>query len=382
MVVISPTAEIAKDAVLDVENLEVGSGATIDAGVEIRCAHAQIGEGVRIGRASRIEATELNLGDNTEIGPECTFDTHQIRIGSDTWIGRDCHFAAIRARADELVIGDDVFIGPSTNVLTPILVMGDYIKLNNHVLINGYAGCYIGHNTWIGQNCLLNAADDLIIGNNVSLGIATCVFTHAYAGELLEGCQVHTVAPTTIEDNVWTAGPNHMIGPGVTIGSRTMILPNAVVSGDVPPGSCVGGVPAKDLSDQIEAFIDLRLEEKLELMRRFVDEFVEEAHPGCYEQADGGYTVRPADGSESFTVRVLDELRDDDELVDELGIIYAGRIEGAHDHSRLTVFDVATKQYGKLRTKPERQIIAFMNGYRARFAPRTRPRIQPSTQDS
>ena len=119
-------------------------------------------------------------------------------------------------------------------MLTPIFELGDYVKLNNHVLVNGYAGCYVGHNSWIGQNSLLNAVEDLVIGNNVSLGIATCVFTHAFSGELLEGCQIHTVAPTTIEDNVWTAGPNHMIGPGVTIGRRTIILPNAVVSGDVP----------------------------------------------------------------------------------------------------------------------------------------------------
>ena len=67
---------------------------------------------------------------------------------------------------------NDVFIGPSTNVLTPIFELGDYVKLNNHVLVNGYAGCYVGHNSWIGQNSLLNAVEDLVIGNNVSLGIA------------------------------------------------------------------------------------------------------------------------------------------------------------------------------------------------------------------
>ena len=244
MAAISPTAQISDESVLEVGDLEVGEGAIVEPGVEIRGDRARIGEGARIGRDCRFDVVELSLGDGTEIGRECSFDAREVAIGSDTWIGRDCHFSAVRGTSEVIRIGDDAFIGPSTNVLMPIFHMGDYVKVHNHVLVNGYAGCYIGHNAGSADS-LLNAVETLVLGNNVSLGIATCVFTHAFSGELLEGCQVMTTAPTTIEDNVWTAGPNHMIGPGVTIGRRTMVLPNAVISGDVPEGSCVGGGPPR-----------------------------------------------------------------------------------------------------------------------------------------
>ena len=140
----------------------------------------------------------------------------------------------------------------------------------------------------------------------------------------------------------------------------------------------MGGVPAKVLTDKVRPFVDLSLEQKLALMRRFVDEFAEEVHPGEYEPLDGGFRDQPADGSERFTVRVLDELLGSDSVPDELGVVYAGQVNGEGlDFERLTVFDISTKQYSKLRTGQERQIIKFMNGYRARFAPRDRPRIEP-----
>ena len=75
---------------------------------------------------------------------------------------------------------------------------------------------------------------------------------------------------------------------------------------------------------------------------------------------------------------VRDELAGDDALADELGVLYAGHVEDGRELERLSLFDIGSKQYTKLRTGPEREIIKFMNGYRARFAPRERPRIEPS----
>jgi acetyltransferase-like isoleucine patch superfamily enzyme len=85
----------------------------------------------------------------------------------------------------------------------------------------------IGHNVWVGQNCVLNAEDDLTIGNHVGIGAYSSVYTHGYFGDLLEGCQVFKVGPVTIEDDVWILGSYNIISPGVTLGAKSLILTGA-----------------------------------------------------------------------------------------------------------------------------------------------------------
>ena len=207
------------------------------------------------------------IGAGSELEREC-FDTRRVLIGRDTWVGRDCHFSAVRAMADELRSGDDVFIGPSTNVLTPIFELGDYVKLNNHVLINGYARCYVGHNSWIGQNSLLNAVEDLVIGNNVSLGMQpACSPTPSRAS--CSRVARSTPSRPRPSRTMSVAGPNHMIGPGVTIGRRTIILPNAVVSGDVPE-ELRRGCPSQGPHRHDQAVRRPDHGGKLDLMRRLI----------------------------------------------------------------------------------------------------------------
>jgi acetyltransferase-like isoleucine patch superfamily enzyme len=52
--------------------------------------------------------------------------------------------------------------------------------------------------------------------------------------------------PTRIGDNVW-CGANVVVTSGVTIGERSVIGANSVVTQDVPPLSIAAGVPAKVL---------------------------------------------------------------------------------------------------------------------------------------
>jgi acetyltransferase-like isoleucine patch superfamily enzyme len=52
--------------------------------------------------------------------------------------------------------------------------------------------------------------------------------------------------PTRIEDNVW-CGANVVVTSGVTIGRRSVIGANSVVTADLPPGSIAAGAPARVL---------------------------------------------------------------------------------------------------------------------------------------
>ena len=78
MATISPKAEIAEDAQIEVEDLDISAGAVIEAGVEIRAARAQIGQGVRIARDSRFNVDELMIG----AGRNSSVSAASIRAGS------------------------------------------------------------------------------------------------------------------------------------------------------------------------------------------------------------------------------------------------------------------------------------------------------------
>jgi len=268
----SPSARIGGDVRIKAENLSIGPNAAIRDGATIEGRDITIEAGAAIGERTRILADRLWIGYRTQIGS-------------------DCRLSGIGKRAGEIVLGDHCYIGDSSTVLMPVLVVGDYVNMHNHLLANGYKPCYIGHNTWIGQNCVLNSTGDLTIGNNVGIGAYSSVYTHAFNGELLEGCKIFNIAPVVIEDNVWVVGGYNVISPGVTVGARSMVLTGAVVSKDVPPMHCVGGVPARDLTDRIVPFQNITLDEKFEMMKKFVREFVEGAYPSQHEPVEFGFRV-------------------------------------------------------------------------------------------
>jgi acetyltransferase-like isoleucine patch superfamily enzyme len=335
---------------------------------------SDIAPSASIGAGSVIRADDLTLGPGARIGENVTIEAETVIVGHHATISDDCTLRGLGARARLVEVGDRFLLGPSSAILVPQFVAGDYVAIHNHLLCNGYEPCVIGHNSWIGQNCILNSTAPLTIGNNVGIGAYSSLYTHAYNGELLEGCEIFNEAPVVVEDNAWLVGGYNVISPGVTLGARSVVLTSSVVSRDVPPAHCVGGVPAKDLTERLKPFRDVTLQDKLAMMRRFVGEFADERHAGATAPIDGGHRVTPA-GGDSFFVVVQDELDPAALPAGVAGAVYAGAVVAPLDDERVTVFDVSTKRYGKRRTPPEVALIGFMNGYRARFVPDDRPRI-------
>jgi acetyltransferase-like isoleucine patch superfamily enzyme len=323
-----------------------------------------------------VRADNLTLGPGARIGQNVTIEAETIALGHHATISDDCTLRGLGRRAEHIEVGDRFLLGPSSAILVPQFVAGDYVAIHNHLLCNGYEPCVIGHNSWVGQNCILNSTAPLTIGNNVGIGAYSSLYTHAYNGELLEGCEIWNEAPVVVEDNVWLVGGYNVISPGVTLGARSVVLTSSVVSRDVPPARCVGGVPAKDLTERLRPFRDVTLEDKLAMMRRFVGEFVDELHAGHHTPIADGHLVAPPEG-EPFFVAVQDELEPRALPDGTPGAVYAGAVGAPVTADRVTVFDVSTKRYGKRRTRVEVALIGFMNGYRARFVPDDRPRITP-----
>jgi acetyltransferase-like isoleucine patch superfamily enzyme len=80
------------------------------------------------------------------------------------------------------------------------------------------------------------------------------VYIHSDSGPntspALQSVYPITAGPVTIEDDVWIAD-RAVIMPGVTIGARSVIAANSLVTKNVPPGTLVGGTPARMLKQLV-----------------------------------------------------------------------------------------------------------------------------------
>jgi len=99
------------------------------------------------------------------------------------------------------------------------------------------------------SGAILYAWKKISVGDRVFLGADAAIYDSDFhpldpdARHRLEISSVG-VAPVTIEPDVWI-GARAMVLKGVTVGRAAVVGAGAVVTTDVPPGSIVGGVPAK-----------------------------------------------------------------------------------------------------------------------------------------
>ncbi len=81
------------------------------------------------------------------------------------------------------------------------------------------------------------------IGDNCSLSNGVLILAHDATTFKFTG-GYSKIAKVEIKDNVYI-GQNSIILPGVTIGPNVLVAAGSVVNKNIPPNSCVAGVPAR-----------------------------------------------------------------------------------------------------------------------------------------
>jgi acetyltransferase-like isoleucine patch superfamily enzyme len=334
-----------------------------------------VGRGVKIGTGSEIVGKRVVIGQGTQIGSGVSIRADEIKIGSMCDIEDRVRVYWRGGTPRSFRLGDCCTVGSDSKFYVREFSCGDYVALHNHILVNGDTRCSVGHNSYIGQNCILNANAPVKIGNGVGMVAYSAVWTHGRFGELIEGSTVHKEAPVTIDDDVtiWRA----IISPGVRVGRRATILNGAVITKDVAECAVVGGIPASDLGKKMPAYRRVSLDEKFTLMKDFMTEFLETVYPGEWAKIRRGeFEVNPRRG-EPFRIIMKEELKNED-IIDGSPILAVTARNGTRRlrNGRVSVFEVKSKTYTKRLTEPEVRFMKFLLDARARFVPAGTPRLE------
>lgn len=103
----------------------------------------------------------------------------------------------------------------------------------------------LGNKVFINLGVVALDGAEIVIGDNVMIGPSVQLYTASHSLDYRQrrGWET-TCKPIHIEEDVWIGG-NVVINQGVTIGARSVVAANAVVNGDVPADCLVGGTPAR-----------------------------------------------------------------------------------------------------------------------------------------
>jgi acetyltransferase-like isoleucine patch superfamily enzyme len=113
----------------------------------------------------------------------------------------------------------------------------------------GLAGLHVGDDCFLGDECLLDLAEGIVLEEQVTFAERVLVLTHmnvGYADHPLQSRFPPMAAPVRVGRGSFV-GANVTLLAGVTVGPRSFVAAGSVVTEDVPPATLVGGVPARVL---------------------------------------------------------------------------------------------------------------------------------------
>jgi len=129
--------------------------------------------------------------------------------------------------------------------------IGKYSYILNVKFFNcyrrGFSGLKVGNDCFIGDETMIDLADEVVIEDQVTVTERILILTHTNVGlhdHPLQPYFPSFTKPVRIKRGAFI-GANVTIFPGVTIGECAFVAAGALVREDVPPWSVVAGVPAR-----------------------------------------------------------------------------------------------------------------------------------------
>ena len=114
------------------------------------------------------------------------------------------------------------------------LIIGSRCSFNHNVLLGAAGGeIVIGNDVLIGPNVVLRAADHVFFSTQVPIR-----------------CQGHSSGRIVIGDDVWLAA-NVVVTSGVTIGNGCVVGAGSIVTRDLPPMTVCVGNPARPIRSRL-----------------------------------------------------------------------------------------------------------------------------------
>ena len=141
-----------------------------------------------------------------------------------------------------------VHIGAGTSIGAHSLIM------STSVMRNLGEGCRIGPNSGIGQFSFIGCGGGVTIGHDVIMGQYISFHTENHIFSDLERPIIDqgvTRAPIEIGDDCWVGAKVTFLA-GSKVGHGCVIAAGAVVRGEFPPHSIIGGVPARVIRSRLD----------------------------------------------------------------------------------------------------------------------------------
>jgi acetyltransferase-like isoleucine patch superfamily enzyme len=250
---------------------------------EYRRHGAVIGSDVILGHGTVILSPQLVLGDRVHIDENATVECSERFI-----VGRLSSFReGLSIEGSTVLVGDNVF------GCKRIEISGG--------AKNPFAFLSIGDTTFLGDDLILDISRPILIGREAFVTQRAIVITHNIGQSILEGFE-NRFEPVVLEDRC-QIGMSTTVYAGSRIGSEAIVGSNSYVVSPIPPGKLALGVPARVVRSSARS---LSRAQQLELALKMAREFRELLSLRGFaisDVADDGFSFRHEDHQYQFVFK-------------------------------------------------------------------------------